>query len=218
MGFTMKDAIRILLFEDNPKFSESLEMYFDGSNTIYLVASYNHANDALSMIRKHEPDVVLMDIEMPGISGIEAMQLIKSQEPETRILIQTAFRDDHKIFAALCAGASGYILKSAGLEATENAIYDVHAGGGYFSPSIAFKVITFFQNNVVTSQTEYVELTPTEKKVLQCMAEGLSYKMIEDRLKKNYHAIHFHIKNIYKKLHVNSMTEAVVKAIKNHLI
>jgi DNA-binding NarL/FixJ family response regulator len=214
----MKDAIRVILFEDNPKFSESLELYFDGSNTIYLTAWYPNATDALGLIRKHQPDVVLMDIEMPGISGIEAMQQIKKEEAETKILIQTAFQDDHKIFAAMCAGASGYILKSAGLEATENAIYDVHAGGGYFSPAIASKVITFFQNNVVTSQVQYVELTPTEKKVLQCMADGLSYKMIEDRLNKNYHAIHFHIKNIYKKLHVNSMTEAVVKAIKNHLI
>lgn len=214
----MKNAIRIILFEDNPKFSESLQLYFDGFNTIYLSACYPNATDALALIRKHRPDVVLMDIEMPGISGIEAMQLIKKEEPNTKILIQTAFQDDHKIFAAMCAGASGYVLKSAGLEATENAIYDVHAGGGYFSPSIASKVITFFQTNVVISQVEYVELTPTEKKVLQCMADGLSYKMIEDRLNKNYHAIHFHIKNIYKKLHVNSMTEAVVKAIKNHLI
>ncbi|PHN04146.1 response regulator transcription factor [Flavilitoribacter nigricans] len=214
----MKDAIRVILFEDNPKFSESLELYFDGSNTIYMAACFPNAIEALTLIRQHRPDVVLMDIEMPGISGIEAMQQIKKSEPDTKILIQTAFQDDHKIFAAMCAGASGYVLKSAGLEATENAIYDVHAGGGYFSPAIASKVITFFQNNVVTSQVEYVELTPTEKKVLQCMADGLSYKMIEDRLNKNYHAVHFHIKNIYKKLHVNSMTEAVVKALKNHLI
>jgi DNA-binding NarL/FixJ family response regulator len=214
----MKDAIRIILFEDNEDFRESLDFHFDGSNTIYLVASYPKATNALAHIRRHEPDVVLMDIEMPEISGIEALQQIKKVEKKTKILMQTSFKDDHKIFAALCAGASGYVLKSAGLEATENAIYAVHAGGGYFTPSIASKVISFFQNDLVTNQVEYVELTPTEKKVLECMGEGLSYKMIEDRLNKNYHAVHFHIRNIYKKLHVNSMTEAVVKAIKNHLI
>lgn len=214
----MKDAIRIILFEDNPKFRESLELYFDGSNTIYLTASFPDATEALAMIRKHEPDVVLMDIEMPGISGIEALQAIRSQDRDTKILIQTSFEDNHKIFAALCGGASGYILKSSGLEATERAIYDVNAGGAYFSPSIASKVIGFFHNEIVTSQVVYVELTKTEKQVLDCMAEGLSYKMIEDKLDKSYNAVHFHIKNIYKKLHASSMTDAVVKAIKNRLI
>ena len=214
----MKDGIRVLLFEDNPKFCESLQLYFDGSNTILIVASYPNAIHAISMIQKHRPDVVLMDIKMPEVSGIEAMQEIKIKYPDAKVLIQTAFEDKHKIFAALCAGASGYILKSAGLESTETAIYEVHAGGGYFTPSIANQVISFFKNNLVTSQVQYVELTSTELQVLQCMAEGLSYKMIEDRLQKSYSAVHFHIKNIYRKLHVNSMTEAVVKAIKNRLI
>lgn len=214
----MKDAIRVILFEDNAQYTESLELYFDGSNGIFLSACFPNAESAMQHIREHRPDVVLMDIEMPGISGIDALQQVKGSEPDSRILIQTAFQDDHKIFAALCAGASGYVLKSSGLDATETAIRDVHAGGGYFSPAIASKVIAFFQNNTVTNQVEHVKLTPTEKEVLQCMAEGLSYKMIEDRLDKNYHTVHFHIKNIYKKLHVNSMTEAVVKAIKSHLI
>ena len=214
----MDTAIRILLFEDNGKFRETLEFYFEDSEYVYLTASYTDANKALKHITEHNPDVVLMDIEMPGISGIEALQLVKKARPETKILMQTAFEDNHKIFAALCGGASGYVLKSSGLEATEKAVIDVYNGGASFSPTIAAKVITFFQNNTVSNQGNYIELTGTEKKVLQCMAEGLSYKMIEDRLGKSYSAVHFHIKNIYKKLHVNSMTEAVVKAIKHHLI
>ena len=210
--------IRVLLFEDNKKYQESLEFFFEDSETVFLTAIYGEATEARKMIQKHQPDVVLMDIEMPGISGIEALQQVKAKDPEAKILIQTAFEDNHKIFAAICAGASGYVLKSAGIDALEKAILDVNIGGGYFSPSIAAKVIQFFGNGLVSQQIEYIELTKTEQQVLECMAEGFSYKMIEDKLNKSYSSIHFHIKNIYKKLHVNSMTEAVIKAIKNRLI
>jgi len=215
---SMPNRIRAILFEDNPKYQESLEFFFEDSETVFLTAIYGEATEATKMIKKHQPDVILMDIEMPGISGIEALQKVKAKDPDAKILIQTAFEDNHKIFAAICAGASGYILKSAGLDALEKAILDVNMGGGYFSPSIAGKVIQFFSTGVVTQQVEYVELTKTEHQVLDCMAEGLSYKMIEDRLGKSYSSVHFHIKNIYKKLHVNSMTEAVIKGIKNRLI
>ncbi len=214
----MKHPIRILLFEDNPKYRESLELFCEVTEDVHLIESYTEATDSWKYIKKYEPDVVLMDIEMPGISGIEALQQIRKKDEHTRVLIQTAFEDNHKIFAAICAGASGYILKSAGLDAMEQAIKDVYKGGGYFSPSIAGKVIQFFQNGIVKQQVTYVDLTKTEQKVLACMTDGLSYKMIEDRLNKSYDAVHFHIKNIYKKLHVNSMSEAVAFAIRNHLI
>lgn len=214
----MEYLIKTILFEDNKAFQDSMQMYFDDSETVHLAAIYPSADKALIIIKQQKPDVVLMDIQMPGISGIEAIMNILASEPDTKILVQTSFEDDHKIFAALCAGAKGYILKSSDLDQTEQAIMDVMNGGGYFSPSIASKVIAFFKHQAVTHQPNYVELTPTEKEVLQCMAEGMSYKMIEDKLEKSFSAVHFHIKNIYKKLHVNSMTEAVIKALKNHLI
>ena len=214
----MENAIRILCFEDNKQYVESLKYYFEDSEKVYLAASFYNATDAVRQIKKYLPDVVCMDIEMPEISGIEALQKIKEANPETKILMQTSFEDNHKIFASLCGGASGYVLKSAGLEALEESIIDVHKGGGYFTPSIAHKVIKMFQDGMKRQEVEYVDLTPTEQQILQSMTEGLSYKMIEAELQKSYHAVHFHIKNIYKKLHVNSKSEAVIKALNNHLI
>ena len=212
----METAIRILLFEDKKQFIESLEMYFEDSEKVYLTASFTDAQQALKQIRKYRPDVVLMDIEMPGVSGIEALQEIKKAEPDTRILMQTAFEDNHKIFTSLCAGASGYILKSSGLKALETSIIDVFNGGGYFSPSIALKVINLMKGEEKTPA--YVRLTETEREILEGLVEGLSYKMIEAKLGSTYHAVHFHIKSIYKKLHVHSKSEAVIKALKYHLI
>ncbi len=214
----MNEKIRVLMFEDNKKYRESLALAYDHSDSIYFAGAYPDATEASKLIRKHEPDVVLMDIQMPGITGIEALQKVKVDEPETKILMLTAFDDNHKIFSAICFGASGYALKSANYDELEKAIIDVYMGGGYFTPSIAGKVISFFKNELISEQVEYIELTKTEMNVLKCMAEGMSYKMIEAELNKSYAAVHFHIKNIYKKLHVNSMTEAVIKAIKNNLI
>lgn len=215
----MEKKIRILLFEDNKKYQESLKLYFEDAELFFLTAVYAHAKDALKRIEQHNPDVVLMDIEMPGISGIEALQQIKVKKPNLKILMQTVFDDSHRIFVSLCAGASGYVLKSAGLAAYKEAIIDVHNGGGYFSPSIASKVIALFKNELVQGQVDYIKLTKTELQILQCMAEdGPSYKMIADRLGKNYDAVHYHVKNIYKKLHVNCMTEAVIVGVKKRLI
>ena len=208
-------TLRVILFEDNKEYTESLRMFFEDSEKVFLTASFLDATEALKQIRKHEPDVVLMDIELPGVSGIEAMQKIKEAIPDTKILIQTSFEDNHKILAALCGGASGYFIKSAGLMALEQSILDVYQSGGSLSPSIAKKVIALMETN---NKVEYVKLTPKEKEVLQYLVEGLSYKMIEAKMDTSYHAVHFHIKNIYTKLHVHSKAEAIVKAIKNKLI
>ena len=128
----MKDQIRVILFEDNKEYKESLELFFEVSTKIFLSAAYTEATNALKLIRKHQPDVVLMDIQMPGISGIEALQKVKAKEPTTKILIQTDYDDTHKIFMAICSGASGYVLKSAGIAVLEQAIIDVHNGGSGF--------------------------------------------------------------------------------------
>jgi len=214
----MKNPIRILLFEDSKKYSESIRIFCEFSEQLYFIKSYEVAENAYKVIKRHCPDVVLLDIKLPGISGLEALKEIKLADSNIKILIQTAFEDDHKIFMALCNGASGYFIKSAGLNELEKAIYEVHLGGGYFSPIIALKIVHFFQEKRIENSLRYIELTKTEHQVLVCMSEGLSYKLIKDRLNKSYYSIHFHIKNIYKKLHVNSMTEAVVKAIKYKII
>ncbi len=214
----MSKTIRVVLFEDNKQFRESLSLFLEGEQEIYLTASYGNANAAVANVRKHQPDVVLMDIEMPGVSGLEALREIKKAAPDTNVLIQTQFEDEHRIFVALCYGASGYVVKSSEPDNMKQAILDVHQGGGYFSPIIAAKVIKFFQEGIVKAQPDYIALTPKEEEVLGCLCKGMSYKMIADTCDIGYHGVHFHIRNIYKKLHVNSAPEAIIKAIELKLI
>ena len=208
--------ISVLIFEDNKSYRKSLEQFLESE--ILLAGAYPDANDVLSKIRKHKPDVVLMDIQMPGISGLEALKKIKAVYPETKVLIQTVFEDEHRIFTAICSGASGYILKSPDPEVVLQAIIDVNGGGACMSPTIAVKVMKMFQNQFVQNQPTYIELTDREKEVLGCMVKGQSYKMIADVCCLSYHTVHWHVKNIYEKLHVNSAPEAVAKAIESKLV
>ena len=166
-----------------------------------------------------ECDVVLMDIEMPGMNGIEATKIIKENFPEIPILIQTVFYDDNYIFDAICAGASGYILKSTTPAGYLEAIADVRSGGSPITPGIAKKVLELFRTNLqpVTPANDY-NLTTQEKKVLQLLVEGKSYKLIAAELFVAFDTIKTHVKNIYSKLHVHSGTEAVSKAIRDKIV
>jgi DNA-binding NarL/FixJ family response regulator len=155
---------------------------------------------------------------MPGLSGIEAMVQIKTAYPDTKVLIHTVFEDEHRIFSAICGGASGYVLKSPDPDDLLQAIQDVYAGGAHMSPAIAAKALRMFQNQFVTTQPTYVELTDREREILTCMVKGMSYKMIADACCISFHTVHYHIKHIYEKLHVNSAPEAVVKAIEQKLV
>ncbi|MBA4848777.1 response regulator transcription factor [Emticicia sp. BO119] len=210
--------IRILLFEDNKNLRESLSLYLAGTDGLWLSGAYANATDAVKLVRKYQPDVVLMDIQMPGISGIEAMRAIKKVNSEVKVLIQTVFENDDKVFAAICAGANGYIIKTPKPENYVQAITDVYNGGSHLSPSIAAKVLAMFQSQFVMKEQTYVSLTPREKEVLQCMVKGMSYKMIADACNISFSTVHSHIKNIYEKLHVNSAPEAVVKALEMRLV
>ncbi|RYU93786.1 response regulator transcription factor [Emticicia agri] len=210
--------IRILLFEDNKHLRESLSLYLANTDGLWLSGAYADATEAVKLVRKYQPDVVLMDIQMPHISGIEAMRAIKKVNPEVKVLIQTVFENDDKVFAAICAGANGYILKTPRAEEYVNAIRDVYNGGSHLSPSIAAKVLAMFQSQFVMKEQTYVSLTPREKEVLQCMVKGMSYKMIADACHIGFSTVHSHIKNIYEKLHVNSAPEAVVKALEMRLV
>jgi len=209
---------RVVIFEDNKSFRQNLSLFLASTEGIFLAGTYGDANEAVAKIRKHKPDVVLMDIQMPGISGIEAMQKIKAAYPETKVLIQTVFEDDHKVFTAICGGASGYLLKNPDPGLILQAIMDVANGGAHMSPTIATKVLAMFQHHFVQAQPTYVELTVREREVLGCMVKGMSYKMIADACFLSYHTVHWHIKRIYEKLHVNSAPEAVAKAIERKLV
>jgi DNA-binding NarL/FixJ family response regulator len=210
--------ISILLFEDNKSLRLSLTRYFDSTGQVRIVGAYENANEAVAKVRKHKPDVVLMDIQMPGLSGIEALQRIKASYPQTKVLIHTVFEDEHRIFSAICAGASGYVLKSPDPDELLKAIEDVYNGGGHMSAGIAVKVLHMFQHQFVQAQPAYVALTAREKEVLTCMVKGMSYKMIADACVISFNTVHHHIKHIYEKLHVNSAPEAVAKAIAQKLV
>ena len=210
--------IRVVLFEDNKSFRQSLSLYLSNSEEIFLAGDYPDAQDAARRVQKHRPDVVLMDIQMPGISGLEALHQIKAVNPNTKVLMQTIFDDDHRIFAAICGGASGYVLKSPDPEDMVRAIMEVYHGGACMSPSIAAKVMNMFKHQFVQAQPTYVALTEREREILGCMVKGMSYKMIADACHLSFHTVHWHVKNIYEKLHVNSAPEAVAKALEGKLV
>ncbi len=209
--------IRVNIYEDQSEIRELLIETVRSSLDLLLVNAYPNAKEIIENTRKDKPEVILMDIQMPGISGIEAVQLVKKQYPHIQICMQTVFEDNEKIFAAICSGASGYILKDSSPEKYINAIIDTYQGGSPMTPSIARKVLTMFQNQN-TKVTDFVELTTGEKNVLELLVKGLSYKMIAADLGVSFPTVNFHLKNIYKKLHVNSATEAISKALVNNLV
>lgn len=208
--------MKIVIFEDNKKFRESLEFLIVTSTDMELVGSFEDTNRLLSRIEALQPDVVLMDINIPGKNGIEAVKEIKDKFPDVQVCMQTVFEDQDKIFASLRAGASGYILKNTSSEKILQAIRDVAEGGSFFTPSVAKKVLQSFQQQ--PEKAEYIQLTDKEKEVLKYLVEGLSYKMIAEKVFLSFHTVHTHLRHIYEKLHVNSKSEAVAKAIKNKLV
>lgn len=208
--------MKIAIFEDNRKFRESLEFVIVTSNDMELCGSFEDTHRLLQRIEALVPDVVLMDINIPEINGIEATKMIKEKFPSIQICIQTVFEEEDKVFASLCAGASGYILKNTPADKILQAIREVGEGGAFFTPSIAKKVLLNFQQQ--PEKPDYIQLTEREKDILSALVEGFSYKMIAEKLFLSVHTIHTHIKNIYEKLHVNSKGEAVAKAIKNKLV
>lgn len=210
--------IRVVLFDDNKHIRESLQMLISATPGITCIGTYPDCRDMLIYLESDVPDVVLMDIEMPGMNGIEAVKLIKQQFPEVQILMQTMFDDDDYIFEAICSGASGYILKTTTPLGYTEAIKNVHAGGSPMSPSIARKVFELFKTNLATQVDVNYNLTDKEKEILQNLVKGKSYKMIAEEMLISTETVKTHMKNIYTKLHVNSNTEAVVKAIKDKII
>ena len=204
--------IKVAIFEDNKLIREALQTIINGSPGFVCTGAFANVNQVQADIRFSNPDVVLMDIEMPGRTGIEATKILKEEFPEIKVLIQTVFNDSEKIFSALCAGASGYILKTDSPIRQLEAIKEVHAGGGSMSTSIAQKVMEFFVNRnviLVTPNQADLGLSNREKEILALMVQGLSYKDMADKAFISYETIRTHVKHIYKKLHVNNKVEAI---------
>ncbi len=208
--------MKIAIFEDNQQFRESLEFIIVTTEGMELCGSFEDTHRLSQRMETLMPDVVLMDINIPGKNGIEAVKEIKDNFPSIKVCMQTVFEDEDKVFSSLCAGASGYILKSSPSDKILQAIREVADGGAFFTPSIAKKVLFNFQQQ--PQHAEYIQLTEKEKEVLKLLVDGLSYKMIAEKAGVSFHTIHTHIKHIYDKMHVNSKGEAVAKAIKGRLI
>ena len=212
--------IKVAIFEDNKLMRNGFEAICDGTTGLRCCGTYADVADLEFKIKKSLPDVILMDIEMPGMDGITATKKIIKDWPDMKILIQTVFEDDDKIFDAICAGASGYILKSTSPARLVEAIQEVNSGGSPMSPYIANRVLKLFQQIAPpnTSDDDKLLLSGREKEVLSLMTDGKSLHYIADNIFISYETVRTHVKRIYKKLHVASASEAVAKAIRERLV
>lgn len=211
--------IKVVIFEDIADIREFLSETIKSSDELQLMGAYPNALNVIEVIKETKANLVLMDLQMPGITGIEAIRLIKAEKLDVQILVQTVFEDNAHIFASICAGASGYILKDSTPERYIEAIIETYQGGSPMSPAIARKVLTMFQTqNQSVLKGEHNDLSITEMKVLDCLVKGMSYKLIADECKISFSTVNFHLKNIYRKLHVNSATEAIITAQQRQLV
>ncbi len=213
-----RDApIKVILFDDNDMLRDSISMLIADTEYLELKGSFPDCTTVLEDIKNTQPDVVIMDIDMPHLNGIEAVKLIRKTFPSLPILMQTVFDDDEKVFSALKAGAVGYILKNTVPTHILHAIKEVYEGGAPMSPAIARKVLLHFHSDADENTENDYKLTAREKEVLQLLVLGLPIKQIANKLFITYDTVRAHIKKIYQKLHVASMTEAVAKAINQKL-
>lgn len=210
--------IKVAIFEDNNGLRESLEKLVNSREGMYCSGAFADANRLLRDLQNAEPDVVLMDINMPGTSGIEAVSIIREKFPTIKILMQTVFEENEKIFAALCAGASGYMLKKTAPQKMIDAIQETYQGGAPMTPSIASKVLDMFRVQSSPAKNEFIDLSEREKEILRWLVKGKSYNAIAELCFISIDTVKSHIKHIYEKLHVHSKTEAVAKAIQQKIV
>jgi DNA-binding NarL/FixJ family response regulator len=211
--------IRVVVYDDNKARRESLQTFFMLTSGFEQVGSFANCNNIAEDIKAVQPDVILMDIEMPGVNGINGVAISKKYFPDVKVIMQTAFDDDDKVFAALQAGAEGYILKTASVSQIEQSIIEVMNGGASMSPSIALIVMRYFsqQKQLAVTGNDY-NLTAKETDVLKYLSLGLSYKMIAAKMEISYFTVNNHVKKVYDKLQVQSAGEAVALAHKQKLL
>lgn len=209
---------RIAVFDDNSKRRESLQILIDLTDGMNCVGSFPDCSNVLNDIDACQPDLVLMDIDMPHVNGIDGVKIIRKKYTAIKILMQTVFEDDEKLFACIRAGADGYILKKAQPQELLNAIEDALQGGAPMTPSIARQVLRFVGSTESKKQVEDFNLTARETEILSLLVQGLSYKMIAGRCSISLPTVNSHIQNIYEKLQVHSVVEAVTKAIGNKIV
>jgi DNA-binding NarL/FixJ family response regulator len=206
--------ITVSIVDDETELRQSITTFVNGSPGFKCISAYGSAKEALQHLPTDRPDVVLMDIHMKGMDGIECVQRLKLQVPEIQIVMLTVYEDTEQIFKALSFGASGYLLKRLSPTKLLQAIREVHAGGSPMSSSIARKVVASFQKARKGAEKQQALLSPRETMVLDCLAKGLTYKQIADQLEISIDTIRTYIRRVYEKLHVQSRTEAVAKYLR----
>jgi DNA-binding NarL/FixJ family response regulator len=212
----LRAPVSVWLVEDNHTFRNTVARVLDGVEGVECSRHFSNAEDALdAMAGGGVPDVILLDVELPGQDGIAAVQRIKSLSPSTRVVMLTVFDDHEKVFKAICAGASGYLLKTSPVDRIVESIHEALAGGAPMTPRVAGSVLQMF-SKMARPRQDY-GLTQREQSILELMTQGFIKKEIADRLSLSYHTVDTHLRNIYTKLHVHSRTGAVAKALNERL-
>ena len=207
--------MRLVIVEDDPLLLENLTLLLSGEGGITVAGSYRSAEDALKLLRNARPEVMLTDIGLPGMSGVDLIKKAKEEMPELEIMAHTVYEDRENVFSAIKAGASGYILKGSTPREIIESIHSLYKGGAPMSPKIARKIIHEFQDEATNDQ---FLLTPREIEIAKRVEEGLTYKEIGERLNISTHTVHTHIKKIYEKLQAKDRNDAIIKARKKGII
>ncbi|MBO0862903.1 MAG: response regulator transcription factor [Chloracidobacterium sp.] len=209
--------LRVAIIEDHPEFRDYLAALIGGAEGFHCAGSFRSMEEALDKIAADPPDLALLDIGLPGMSGVDGARLLKERYPRLVILMQTVYDDDERIFEALCAGASGYLLKKTQPARLLEGLREAASGGAPMSPEVACRVIHLFREIRPPERADY-DLTPHEIRILKLLVEGHSYKSAAAELKVKPSTINFHLQKIYEKLQVHSKSEAVAKALRNRLV
>ena len=214
---TPPDIIKVAIIEDRREIRDGLTMLINGTEGYSMTGSYRSMEEALDKIGHSLPDVVLSDIGLPGMSGIEGIRILKERHPDVISLMLSVYDDDDRIFDALCAGANGYLLKKTPPARLIESLKEAVMGGAPMSPEVARRVVTLFRDFRPPERADY-QLTPHETRLLKLLVEGHNYKTAAFELGVSVNTISFHMKHIYEKLQVHSKSEAVAKALQNRLV
>ncbi len=210
--------INVAIFDDNKARREGLELLLDAMEGMHCAGTFEDCREVVARVERCRPDVILMDINMPYVDGIEGLKLVKAAFPRIKVIMQTIFEDENKILEAICGGADGYIIKQKSPMKLLDGIQEVMNGGAPMTPSVASKVLKLLHSNNNRPAESRIELTNREQEILGLLVEGYSYKMIADKCFVTYATVNKHISNIYEKLQVHSVGAAVSKALKEGLV
>ncbi len=211
------EPIRVSIIEDDASIREGLGLIINGTPGYSCIGMYESVEEALRSLSRNVPEVLLLDIHLPGMLGSEGVRVLQEKFPSLRTLMLTIYAEEEKIFESICNGACGYLLKKTPPAKLLEAIREVRDGGAPMSPEIARKVIRLFQKTAPPQKLDH-NLTPQEVRLLGLLAEGYSYQTVGDRLHISINTVRNYIRSIYDKLHVHSKSEAVSKALKNRII